>query len=682
MDDERIDWSADDAPPPPPPPPNDVAEHSEPDPEPAPEPDPAESNAHTEPDSNTDPEPAPGDTAESATEHVDAPTDAQTALLAESAPEPTAALPEPALDAAPTAVVPNIPTFEPPTVDEQEPERRYGMRRGTKVGIGVFAFLLVLGGAYAGTAFYIQDKIPNNTFVDDVAIGGLTADEATAKVAAAFADLPEEPVAIVAGENSTELTGADLGLSIDAAGTVDPLIGVSFNPSDLWNHFTGLGRIEPLTAIDIDTAQAGIASVLSMLEVEPVEGAITLDGAEAVVTDAVDAVRVDIPASIETIKNEWRTTDSIELTTVLKEPDISQADVDAAMKNIVEPLLSGPVEVTSGDASAKLSPEDLASASQIVPENGSLALTMDAEALHALLTEDDNVFEESGKNAQIVIKNGAPTIIPSTTGKAIDTEQLGAAVSAAAVSTESREAVIELVEADPEFSTKDAEALGVKEEVSIFSTPLTSDNVRTMNLIAGSKHVTNTLVKPGETFSLLAQLTPITAANGYVSSGVVENGFTSEAMGGGLSQVSATTYNAAYFAGMDLIEHKPHSRWFARYPEGRESTVWDSSVDMKFRNSTPYGVLVEAWVADGKQWVRMWSTKYYEVETYTSNRYAIVQPGVKYNSDPKCIAESGGQYGFTVDGWRKRYIDGKLDETYPWVWTYQPWNEVRCGTEP
>ena len=67
-------------------------------------------------------------------------------------------------------------------------------------------------------------------------------------------------------------------------------------------------------------------------------------------------------------------------------------------------------------------------------------------------------------------------------------------------------------------------------------------------------------------------------------------------LGGGLSQISTTTYNAAYFAGMDIVTHKPHSRWFSRYPEGREATIWSPDLDMKFKNSTPYGVLVQAWV--------------------------------------------------------------------------------------
>ncbi|MDX5318148.1 MAG: VanW family protein, partial [Actinomycetes bacterium] len=168
----------------------------------------------------------------------------------------------------------------------------------------------------------------------------------------------------------------------------------------------------------------------------------------------------------------------------------------------------------------------------------------------------------------------------------------------------------------------------------------------------------------------------------FVESGGVENGFYSKALGGGLSQLSTTTYNAAYFAGMDLVEHKPHSRWFSRYPEGREATMWVPTVDMKFRNSTPHGVLVQAWVEGGRVWVRFWSTPYFEVRTETSDRYNITQPQTVYNSDPECLPESGGQVGFTVRVTRWRYLEGELHDRESWTWTYAPWNRVECGSAP
>ncbi|WP_418606416.1 VanW family protein [Georgenia sp. SUBG003] len=134
------------------------------------------------------------------------------------------------------------------------------------------------------------------------------------------------------------------------------------------------------------------------------------------------------------------------------------------------------------------------------------------------------------------------------------------------------------------------------------------DPVRTTNLRVGAQKVTGVLVKPGEEFSLLDVIGPISAANGYVSS-VVEDGFVSTAVGGGLSQLSTNMFNVGFLAGMDDVTHTPHSRWFDRYPAGREATLWEPSTDMVWRNNTDYGVLVQSWVTGDRVHSRLWGTK-------------------------------------------------------------------------
>ena len=64
-------------------------------------------------------------------------------------------------------------------------------------------------------------------------------------------------------------------------------------------------------------------------------------------------------------------------------------------------------------------------------------------------------------------------------------------------------------------------------------------------------------------------------------------------LGGGVSQMATTTFNAMFFAGLEDVEHKPHSFYIDRYPVGREATVAWGAVDLRFRNDTPYGVLID-----------------------------------------------------------------------------------------
>ena len=171
-----------------------------------------------------------------------------------------------------------------------------------------------------------------------------------------------------------------------------------------------------------------------------------------------------------------------------------------------------------------------------------------------------------------------------------------------------------------------------------------------MNITNGASKISGTLIRPGETFSLTEALGPIDAAHGYVEAGAIVSGEHTDAWGGGLSQVSTTTYNAAFLAGFEDVEHRPHSEWFARYPEGREATIFTGTLDMRWKNNTPYGALVQAWVSDGRVYVRVWGTKHWTVESITSPRSGVVAPTTVYSQSPTCEAQSAGQPGLLGDG--------------------------------
>ena len=63
-------------------------------------------------------------------------------------------------------------------------------------------------------------------------------------------------------------------------------------------------------------------------------------------------------------------------------------------------------------------------------------------------------------------------------------------------------------------------------------------------------------------------------------------------VGGGVSQLSTTVYNAAWFGGFEIVEHQPHSIWITRYPAGREATLNYGTIDNKFRNNSQHAILI------------------------------------------------------------------------------------------
>ena len=605
------------------------------------------------------------------------PTDPEATVVRPAADDPDA-----------TAVGAAAPPEDPPAPPAPPARSR---RRGRKVLLGVGLGLVVLAGGYAAAAYYVADKVPQGTTVAGVDISGLTAEDAVATLESGLADLVSEPIPVEAGERSATIDPAEAGLALDAEATVDRVTGFTLDPRVVVGHLLGLGAVTPVVEVDETALTDAVTAGAVDLDVAPVDAVLEIaDGTSTLETEPADGLAVDVEGSVDLLASEWLTGQRpFTLPSETVEPTLGQEAVDTAMREIVDPLLSGPVTVElNDDTTTSLTPEQLSDAADLVPEGSRFVLQLDGEALADVVTESVPSIGETAKDAQIVLREGKPTIIPAVTGTGLDPEQLATVVTEAALATgeDERVAVAELADTEPEFSTEDAEALGVVEVVGEYSTPFPHDPPRTQNLINGAANINGTLVLPGEEFSLLEALGPITEANGYVSSLVVESGFVTSATGGGLSQISTTVFNAAFEAGMEDIEHKPHSRWFDRYPPGREATMYSPSLDMRWGNNTPYGVLVQAWVDQSAQrvHVRLWSTEHWDVDIVSSEKYAFTSPRTIYNTNPTCRPESAGPSGFTIDIRRTISLDGEVNDQYSrsYSWTYQPWNRVVCGSPP
>ena len=65
---------------------------------------------------------------------------------------------------------------------------------------------------------------------------------------------------------------------------------------------------------------------------------------------------------------------------------------------------------------------------------------------------------------------------------------------------------------------------------------------------------------------------------------MIESGRLRDSVGGGVSQIATTMYNAAFVAGLDPVEHSPHQFDISRYPVGREATVSWGGPELVVRN--------------------------------------------------------------------------------------------------
>ncbi|MBE1876804.1 VanW family protein [Myceligenerans pegani] len=555
--------------------------------------------------------------------------------------------------------------------------------RNRRIGIGAVAAVVVLFAVYAIVAVAHADVVPKGTTVAGAEVGGQSTAEAAATLAGALAELAAKPLELVAGEASTTLDPVAAGLAVDVQATADSLTGFSLSPARMWRHLFGAGPAVPVLDVDDDVFASAVGGLEDSMAVDPVDGAVEFAGIEPASTPARDGTRIDPGAAGRAITSAWLVADGpVELPTRAVPPEITREETEAAVAQ-AEQIVSGPVEVKVGGQSAQLPPKVLAAAVSFVEKDGALAPRFDGATLTQAIVERTDDLLTAAEGAQFGFASGRPEVVGGELGTTLADKPTRAAIRAAALGDD-RTATLEVVRQTPENSTQALRAMGVEEVVAEFSTPLTSDYVRTQNLIRGAEMITGDLIRPGETFSLVSALSPITLANGYVASGMIIGGQHIDGVGGGLSQMATTTYNAAMIAGFEDVEHHPHSYWFERYPAGREATIAVGSKDMKVRNNTPYGAVLQSWVADNQLHVRIWSTKHLRNTWTDGEKRNIVPAGVVNSTDPGCVAYAGGQPGFTITVDRKveRISDGKVVIERSYTTTYRPDHALACVAPP
>ena len=129
------------------------------------------------------------------------------------------------------------------------------------------------------------------------------------------------------------------------------------------------------------------------------------------------------------------------------------------------------------------------------------------------------------------------------------------------------------------------------------STPINlQDAGRQQNLRRAAQLINGTVVNPGETYSYMKSLGPITTANGYNAASILNDGQYEDALGGGLCQPSTTIFQAVFKADLEVVERHNHGRRSDYYNYGMDAMVYGTSADFKFRNNTDYPIgIVAIW---------------------------------------------------------------------------------------
>ncbi len=566
-----------------------------------------------------------------------------------------------------------------------------GASQPARWGLGVATVVAVLvGGAWVAGNIVASENLPRNATIGGVSVGGLAPKVATRHLADALAERAAGDLTVRAGGESITVTPAEAGLSLDAAASVARAGGgPSWNPAVIVAVLFGGTETPPVVAVDRPLLDAAVAALAERVDRAPVDATVTYQGLDPVRTEGTSGTALDRSATADAIVAAYLRDTEVAAPVAPQEPEITTAEADAVVAGVARTAVSAPIRVAVGDkGDLELSPKAVATALEFEPGGGNLEPVFHRGRLARELAGPlQRLGLKQPKDATIAIGKGKPRIVESVDGLGVDATALGEVLTPVLSRPAPRTAAVDVSPLAASFTTADAEALKVKKVIGSFTTSFPGSAYRYNNIGKAARLVNGTLLKPGEVFSMNAVLGKRTRAAGWMSGGAIDGGRIVERLGGGISQATTTTFNAIFFAGLEDIYHKPHSLYFDRYPVGREATLDWESVDLKFRNDSPYGVLLQAWTtgrtgATGTVTVRVWSTRRYTIKASSPVRSNYRAPGrTIYDKSPGCIPQ-GAISGFDVKYFRLFYEGKKLVKREPFRWSYNSLTPVVCGRKP
>lgn len=533
------------------------------------------------------------------------------------------------------------------------------------------------------------DGIVRGTTVAGVDIGGHSPAAARALLEQQLADRSRAPIPVAVGDVRTTISPTRAGLILDVAATVSAAPTRSWNPVTLVVALLEDDDVDLVVTVDGNAMRAAMSGLADRVDRGMREGAVEFEGESVVAVLPREGRSLHRGAAVGTLRASWlRVRGDIRLPATVHVPDVTAHEVRRAVREFAAPAVAEPVTLEVGPRVVTLTRRALGrSLSMRATPGGRLRPRVDGEWLQSVVAPRLVGVGTPARDATFRIVAGRPRVVASRTGKGADPAELASTVLSVLTRTGAdRSVALPLRATEPAVSTRQAAGLGVTELVAKYTTYYPSDfPPRLTNIHRAADLMDHTLVLPGTVFSLNDTVGERTAERGFAAGFIIDDGQLEVDFGGGVSQLATTTFNAAFFAGLEIVEHHPHSFYISRYPEGRESTVAWGVKDVRFRNDSGHGIFVTTGYTDNSVTVKVWGTKRFRIEATKSPRYSI-KP-YRTIDDPRpagtdrgsCVA-SDGVPGFKVDVFRLFLQGGKQVGRERFHTAYAPENQVRCSS--
>ncbi len=552
------------------------------------------------------------------------------------------------------------------------------------------SLIAVVGIGFAGSS----DRVPAGVEIAGVNVGGLTSAQARRKLEQTATKLSWVPVEFRAAGKRFNIAPAQLGVQIDWSAAIDiarhdgDALGPLRGFKRLEMRFFGANLVPPVrhSPQALNLLLSRIARSVNQPSKEP---AIVLDGAEPSIASGHSGRALNRAAAASLIVNALGSTTRapVALPVRITVPKVQRSDLVRVMGQI-RTAVSAPVLVGLGAVRWQVSPTQIEKM-LVYPHDGQRNLSVASDKASTYLSGLSKQLDKPAKDATFAVSGPSVHIVPARFGRVVDRKRTAAAILRAALDPSYRVASVVIATTKPKRSTEQANAMGITGLVGHYETSFGGVANRIHNVDLVAKLIDNKFIAPGTIFSFNQTTGERNLQKGFLTAPVIINGKVSEGLGGGICQVSTTVFNAAFEAGLGIVERTNHALYISHYPLGRDATVNWPSPDLKFRNDTGHWMLLRTFASSDTLLVALYGTpQNRKVESQAQPLQINGPPPLKKIPDPNLpvgttVVDDSGVSSSSTSVHRLVYTaTGKLlyDDTFHSTYRSSP-KIVRVGTK-
>lgn len=578
---------------------------------------------------------------------------------------------------------------------------------------GVIVFLGVLFIWTLGYQLVYAGRIFPGVSVAGVDLSGLTRDEAAVKLSQTLSYPFTGKILFRDGEKAWVASPVELGMTFDpssSAATAYQLGRSGGWMNSLSSQTRALGggfNVPPVIMFDQRVAYQYLSQIAAQINQPMVEAALRLEGANVVASSGQIGRELKIDATLIYLGAQLQTFSDGEVAFVIQEiaPQILNVDrqADTARQILSQPLtLTVPNSTDAGPYVYDVPVLANLIGVQRAQDQGKteVRVALNSEGLRNLLTPVKAQVDRPAANARFIFNDETQQlelVEDSKVGRVVDLGASIALINEALLRGE-HTVPLTIVEDQPKVSGyATGQELGVTEllvsETSYF---YGSDIERIQNIQAAAERFHGVMVAPGEVFSMGETMGDVSLENGYAEALIIYGGRTIKGVGGGVCQVSTTLFRTVFDAGFPVVERYSHAYRVSYYEQtasgasdprlaGLDATVYFPLVDFKFKNDSPYWILMETYVNVS---ARTLTWKFYSTSTGRSVSWdttgpanIVSAPAPLFEENPDLRKNEMKQVDYAANGadvtvTRTVYQNGTVLFQDQFNTHYQPWQAV------